>query len=314
VNHVTRVAMLLLICLPGSLQAEDDLPDVGFDVGQRQLIICLGDTSVATYVFEDPQIVRPYFAHVRTRRGLQVTRNHPPVPEVDRTDHETMHPGIWMAFGDLDGTDFWRNKGRVRHVKFLKDPTADGPHGEFIHKKEYIRPDGSVVCHERFQCSVVALPVGWLLVWDSIFQSETGFFFGDQEEMGLGIRVASPLSEVKGGRLRDSSGRVGAKAIWSHSADWCDYSGVINGTRAGMTLLCHPDNFNESWMHARDYGFVAANAFGRHAMGKGTVSRIRVEPTASLRLRYAVWIHSAPSNIVLNPEDTYLQYVQLSKR
>ena len=25
-----------------------------------------------------------------------------------------MHPGLWLAFGDLNGIDFWRNKAPVR--------------------------------------------------------------------------------------------------------------------------------------------------------------------------------------------------------
>ena len=31
----------------------------------------------------------------------------------DLDDHPTMHPGLWLAFGDINGADFWRNKGRV---------------------------------------------------------------------------------------------------------------------------------------------------------------------------------------------------------
>jgi hypothetical protein len=46
-------------------------------------------------------------------------------------------------------------------------------------------------------------------------------------------------------------------------------------------------------MHARDYGFVAANPFGRKAMKKGTASKVVVNPGETLHLQYAIWIHSS---------------------
>ena len=39
---------------------------------------------------------------------MQVTRHHPPIEGQDRVDHGTFHPGIWMAFGDISGSDYWR--------------------------------------------------------------------------------------------------------------------------------------------------------------------------------------------------------------
>jgi hypothetical protein len=66
-----------------------------------RVIITDGGRPVATYVFRDEKILRPYFANVHAPGGIQVTRSHPPVPEVDATDHDTMHPGVWLAFGDV---------------------------------------------------------------------------------------------------------------------------------------------------------------------------------------------------------------------
>jgi hypothetical protein len=78
-----------------------------------RFVITHGGKPVATYVFRDEKILRPYFAQVHAPDGTQVTRHHPPRPGIDAVDHDTMHPGIWLAFGDIGGVDFWRNKGRV---------------------------------------------------------------------------------------------------------------------------------------------------------------------------------------------------------
>jgi len=62
-------------------------------------------------------LVSPYFANVYSPEGTKVTRNHPP-REGDAADHLTMHPGIWLAFGELSSQDYWRNKARIEHRRF----------------------------------------------------------------------------------------------------------------------------------------------------------------------------------------------------
>src|SRR5690349_19036371 len=81
-----------------------------FDAREKEVIAYLGDQPVFHYVFAGDQISRPYFAHIKTPSGIQVSRNHPPQKGVDKDDHATMHPGIWLSFGDLNGNDYWRLK------------------------------------------------------------------------------------------------------------------------------------------------------------------------------------------------------------
>lgn len=269
---------------------------VSFGRLDDRLEIRVGARPFATYVFRDARIPRPYFAHVRAPDGVQVTRNLPPVAGVDRTDHDTLHPGIWMAFGDLDGTDFWRNKGTVVHVGFDEEPTTSGDEGRFRVKNRY--QDGSrIVCQELCRIRIVPSRTQTLLIWDSTFFGEREFAFGDQEEMGLGVRVATPLAVANGGTLTNAEGLKNEKELWGKPSDWCDYSGLIADRPVGIMLLADPRNFRRSWFHARDYGFVAANPFGRRAFTKGEVSRVAVEPGKPLRLRYAVVVHSGPVDL-----------------
>jgi len=265
-------------------------PHLSFMETSGQFAINVDDHPIASYVYSDKKILRPYFAHVKAPGGVQVTRNHPPQPG-DRDDHATMHPGIWLAFGDLGGADFWRNRAQVEHIQFIQPPAAERNVGSFIEQKRYVNTDGSVVCNEEFRVAIRAKEDGYAFYLESHFSSDNEFYFGDQEEMGLGIRVATPISEIGGGTMTDSRGRQGAQQIWSHSAAWCDYSGAVDGQHVGMTVMCHPTNFRESWFHARNYGLIAANPFGRAAMQKGEASRVVVKPGETHVLRYAVWIH-----------------------
>lgn len=313
--RLTPCAVLMMLGSASAVSADETtIPPVGFEMKPGEVVIKVDDRPIATYVYRDPtgKIPRPYFAHVKAPGGIQVTRNHPPVTGRDRTDHESMHPGIWMAFGDLGGADFWRNKARIAHVRFAEQPQGGPGRGSFVEEKEYLRADHSLVCRERFDCRIHIRDSGYLLLWDSTFSSPDEFAFGDQEEMGLGLRVATALSESEGGRLRDSEGRLGARMIWSQAATWCDYSGSMDGRRIGMTLMCHSANFRPSWMHARDYGLVAANPFGRRAMHKGATSSVVVKPGSVLRLRYAILMHSVPADQEVPIAAAYADYLELA--
>jgi hypothetical protein len=261
-----------------------------------------GDQPIATYVYRDPEITRPYFAHLHGPGGIQLSRSHPPIEGQDRTDHPEFHPGLWLAFGDLSEADSWRNRAAVKHIRMLQTPQVKANSLGFAVENEYLSADSNIraVCHERCRYELHITDHGYLLTWDSTFYSDETFSFGDQEEMGLGIRVATPLRvETSGteipagtGTILDSEGRRNADEVWGKSADWVDYSGALQGRPAGIALFCHPGNFRPSHFHARDYGFLAANPFSTAAFNLGEASKTFVEPGESLRLRYGILLHA----------------------
>lgn len=272
-------------------------PPVSFDEKNGRLDIRIDGRPFATYVWADPSVLRPYFAHVRAPDGTQVTRSHPPVDGKDPADHAAMHPGLWLAFGDVGGADFWRNKGTVRHVEFIEKPkVAEDGSGSFVAKNLYLSGE-KPVCEEVCRISVSVRPGGYLIDWDSAFTGPTDFSFGDQEEMGLGVRVATPLSVKNGGQIRSSDGSQGEKQVWGKQADWCDYGGVVGGRPVGIALMPHPDNFRRCWFHARDYGLLVANPFGRNAFTKGDRSSVVVRKGETLRLRFGVLVHSGKPDV-----------------
>ncbi|MCS7470509.1 PmoA family protein [Stieleria sp. ICT_E10.1] len=305
-----RIELTFAAWLCFSAAAPAQRPELTFDEGDGRVIIQTDGEAMAHYVYRDDSIPRPYFAHVKAPGGIQVTRHHPPQAG-DREDHATMHPGIWLAFGDLGGEDFWRNKASVRHVDFIQNPASERNQGSFIEKKQYIGSDGRIICDEEFRFAVLAKPDATRFVFESIFSGSKPFSFGDQEEMGLGVRVATPISEVAGGTLTDAEDRSGANAIWGNPAAWCDYSGVIDGQRVGITVMSHPTNVRPSWWHARDYGLIAANPFGRAAMKQGTASRVVVQPGETLRLRFAVYLHSGTEDDAIGK--AYENYAKLGQ-
>jgi len=294
--------------VPGLALADED-PLVQFIRSDSDLRILSGGRLLARYVTHDDAILRPYFTQVHALDGMEVTRRHPPRAGIDATDHETMHPGIWIAFGDLGGADFWRNKARIVHEGFEGDPIEGPNRGSFVVRNRY-EADGRTVCTETLAVTVVTWEDRFYLLLNSTFVAgDRGFAFGDQEEMGLGVRVATPLAVANGGRILNSAGQRNEAECWGKTALWADYGGVIDGRHAGIVLMPHPGNFRPSWFHARDYGFIAANPFGRAAFTGGEPSRVEVAPGTEFRLAFGVCVYSRDAGIGPDANEAYAEYL-----
>ena len=242
--------------------------ELSFVHSDTQLEVIVDGDSVATFVWKDTSIPRPYWKQVIAPNGQQVTRRYPtdPVLNKDNDDHATFHPGMWMAFGDISGQDFWRNKATVEHVGFVEAPRIEDGTLTFTVRNVY-RSNASIVCEEVASVEIRVLDAGTLFSFRSTFRAPTPFAFGDQEEMGFGVRLATALTvRHGGGRITNSAGGVNEQGTWGQAADWCAYSGLLDNQRTGVLLIPDPENFRRSWFHTRDYGLMVANPFGRKAM------------------------------------------------
>jgi hypothetical protein len=293
-----------------ALSHADDDPEVAFRREPGLVRITVAGSPMATYVYRDETIPRPFFHSLHAPGGVQVSRNHPPVAGQDLVDHATFHPGLWLAFGDLSGADDWRLKARVEHEAFVEEPRGGPGRGTFAVRNRYPTVGGdATICREVCRYTVLVRPSGYLLIADSEFSSDDGdFAFGDQEEMGFGVRVATPLIVNNGGHIVNSDGLKDQKQVWGKPADWCDFSGTIDGRQVGVTLMPDPRNFRRSWFHARDYGLVVANPFGRKAMTKGEESRVVVRRGEPFRLGFAVLLHASADATGFDPSAAYRDY------
>ncbi len=321
--HLLCISFCSLVLGAGvTLQAETspaatsaDTPQVTFKQEEGRLQVFINGKQAATYVYRDKNISRPFFANVYTPTGIKVTRNHPPVADKDSDDHATYHPGIWMAFGDINGSDYWRNRSAVVHNQFI-DPPKGGPgKGRFSVENLFLRKKdrSDVLCRERCRLTFIVRPGGCLILWDAkITAGSSALAFGRQEESGLGVRVATPITVRSGGRILNSEGRLNEKHVWGRLASWCDYSGKIKGTPCGITVFCHPENRRRNWFHVRDYGLLTANPSGAITARRGDTKKLIVKAGDTLHLRYGIFIHSAKERSKKELDSTYKTYVQLS--
>ena len=290
---IVGLALVLAIAAGRSAVAQSDAKSaLGFESASDRVVLTYSGQPIAEFVFADPKIPRPHLANVRLKSQRQVTRHHPPVAGMDAVDHADMHPGVWLAFGDINGHDFWRNKARVEHVRFTHPPTTANGRLSFTTESRLLRNNGELIGRMDNLLTAEERPHGWRLTWEATLIAEGGaLVLGDQEEMGFGARVATGITEKNGGVILNSDGLRSAKSTWGKPAAWCDYSGTLDGSPCGVTLMTAPSNFRGSWWHNRDYGLVVANGFGRAAMKQGEKSQVTIQQGDSLKLIYAATFH-----------------------
>ena len=288
----------------------------GFDheLLDDELRIFLDGKPVATYCWNDPKTTRPYFKDVKAADGkTQLTRNFPPA-EGDFDDHGTYHPGVWWGFGDVGGNDYWRMKARIIGGDFTQKPAVVAGRFQFAVRNRLMTNDGDArFCEQHCRFVISRMSAGILLICESTFvRDESEFWLGDQEEMGLAFRVATPLTVKRGGRIVDSAGRTELKAIRTNQSDWCDYSGTIGDQFGGLTLMNDPTNFRKPWWHAVDTGLLVANPLGEselHGHGKKR-ENVLVGKGESFRLRYGCLLHLHATEEAFQPQRAYSAFLK----
>lgn len=280
-----------VVCIALCLVCRVAATELAFQATENSFEIVIDGKHFASYRFSDPAVRRPYICNLTAPDGTPITRPYPPARG---EDHGTMHPGIWLAFGDINGHDFWRNKGWIRHDGAIEEPRLDSDKsGGFTVRNRYETESADVLLTEECRLEFHAQEDAVVIHWRSEFHPAISqVTFGDQEEMGLGFRLASNLTVDSGnGTIVNDRGLRNGDAVWGKTAAWCDYSGVLADKTYGIVVVPSPENFRPSWMHARDYGLLVANPFGRNAMTGGPASAVTVKQFEPLTLEFSLVVH-----------------------
>jgi hypothetical protein len=233
------------------------------------------DSVIGEYRTSDPVVKRPFWCNLKSLFGTALTRPHPASGNKETGgDHADMHPGLWLAYGDLNGVDFWRNKGTIRHLSFVGEPTVGNDGASLCAKNQFEDLDGNVVCLQqvRYRISIgksvpelksinLDFSSSWHIALETTIQvadqkgDSKNLVFGNQEEMGLGIRMAPELTEKASGKVSNSIGAKSAKDAWGQPATWWRYG----SDTSGILVATKESNPLPSWGHSRDYGVLVVN-------------------------------------------------------
>jgi hypothetical protein len=263
---------------------------------KHQVRVEAGSTLSTSFHFGE-QWAKPFLYPIVSPKGIVLSRGFPLEHRANESTDHKWHRGMWIGHGLINGHDFWREQtpettGRlrvtgevaVRRSGFsvmadLVPPAGSKRLGSLIQEWEFgMRPRGFVI----------DVAFTWLA------NAEEALHFGDTDDGGFGFRLRDEFREDRGAILSSDSGARGTKMLWGKPAKWIDYSAVVDGRAAGVTMYDHPGNFRypTEW-HARPYGLNAANPFAsRSFRGSGVPSGDYTIPRGGkLQLRYRVLWH-----------------------
>ena len=218
-------------------------------------------------------------------RGFPFARN-----AGEATDHPH-HRGLWFAHGDVDGHDFWHDpKCRVR----VREHAVENDAVRFV--ADWIR-EGRPIATETRRMRFTATPRRHRIEVDiELAPVGASMTLGDTKEGAFAVRLA-PTMRVDGpvalGRLENADGLLDGDC-WGRRSDWVMAEGPIDGRLVRVRIEDADRNpRHPTWWHARKYGLLAANPFGRRAFeGGGESGAMTVTREAPLRLAYVVTLET----------------------
>lgn len=243
--------------------------------------------------------------------GAALTRHYPfreGVPG-EASDHPH-HVSFWFTHGSVNGLDFWHKEDcRIEHRKILKVATKSSSEGARVTHRGTLAvlldwtSGGKIHLSEtRTYEFVVEGPTRTIDVTSKLTAPEGDAVFGDTKEGSFAIRVAPTLrlkGEVAEGRILNSEGDRDDDA-WGKRARWVAFYGPDPAAEpAVIVIMDHPGNLRHpTWWHARDYGLLAANPFGRHDFEKRKqqphLGDYTLKKTDTLTQRYRLVLHHGP--------------------
>jgi Methane oxygenase PmoA len=311
---VSTLALAVSLAPPTFLDAQTP-PTGTIQVDKDHIDFLVGKGLMTRYHIKG-DLPLPYFWPLNAPDGTPTTRAWPmdkDLPE-KKKDHPHHH-SAWFTHGDvipegmkfkskkgIEGVDFWtETKGTGGKLICTRvEPPKTSPAGPTITThNEWRLAEGDKVLDETRKITFCNFGKAYLLVLDiDLEASVCPITFADTKEGTMAIRIHSDIAVEQGlgGKMQNAEGKINEKQIWGQKSAWCDYSGKIGNSVVGVAILDDPANPYPAYWHARDYGLMTANPFGRdkHAKfpaAKGNNTPVRLAKGERLHLRYGLLVH-----------------------
>ena len=244
---------------------------------------------------------RPYFFPVLGPNGCEVTRGE--TSEISK-DH-VHHRSLYVAYGEVNDVDLWgegSNSGRVVHQGFTQKQ-GGAVVGRIYTHNNWETQAGDVLMTDKQNFRIYNLSEDAALIdLDLSFIASAGdVHFGDTKEGGImSIRVHPSMNASDGGKIENAFGGINEAETWGKRANWCDYSGVVDGTPVGIAVFDHIVNPRyPTYWHVRNYGLMGSNIFG-----SGTFERdpskdgsYTLKQGEEMHFRFRVLIHAGDATV-----------------
>jgi hypothetical protein len=290
--------------------------DVAIKVDKDHVDFFVGSALVTTYHVEKSWS-RPFFWPLKTIDGTETTRAWPmgKALEIEKKPDHVHHRSAWFCYGDvipegmelktklkgIEGIDFWseaKGHGNIVCTK-VDDPQLQKGRGWITTHNEWRTTEGDKVLDETRKIGLIAHGKAYLIVLDiDLFASAWPITFGDTKEGAMAIRIHPEINVKPGrGKIENAEGKFNEAQCWGQKSAWCDYSGPLGDKVVGVAIFDDPNNPFAACWHARDYGLMGANPFGRDKGSKfpavkGNNERVHLAKGEHLHLRYGILVHT----------------------
>jgi len=272
----------------------------------------IGKDLVSRYHIGE-NVAKPYFWPMNAPGDIPVTRAWPMKEGEPKETKDHVHQkSAWFCHGDIipeglelkqkikgvEGVDFWSEAPGhgIIAVVSVDEPVSGNRAGSVRTKNEWRTADGQKVLDEVRTIQLLDLGVARMFILEiELNASVCNLTFGDTKEGSMGVRVNDEITTKNGGHFYNAGGKVDEKEIWGNPSPWCDYFGSINGKTAGIAVFDDPANKPGAVWHARGYGLMAANPFGRDKSfpsQKGNATLFKLAKGENLKLRYGILLHT----------------------
>jgi hypothetical protein len=264
------------------------------------IAITLNDRSFTTFRYAKTQF-RPYFFPVLGPDGREVTRGE----TSDISKDHVHHRSLYVAYGEVNDVDLWgegSNSGRVVHQGFTQKQ-GGAVVGRLYTENSWQTQAGEVLMADVQNFRIYNLPEdAALLDLDLSFIASVGdVHFGDTKEGGIiSIRVHPSMNASDGGKIENAFGGLNEAETWGKRANWCDYSGVVDGTPVGIAVFDHIVNPRyPTYWHVRNYGLMGSNIFGGSSFERDPSKdgSYTLKQGEEMHFRFRVLIHAGDANV-----------------
>jgi hypothetical protein len=238
--------------------------DVQLESKADRVTVTIDGKLFTEYVFTGYE--KPILYPILGPDGISMTRDWPMKEGTPNEAHDhPHHKSIWFGHMEVNGESFWHS-GPTAGTTVQTSLRVDG-HTIHSENKLIARDGKKLVATDSRQISFSADGDTRFIDYAVTYHaSEEGLTFGDNKDGQMGIRM-NPHLRLKGpvanGQAVNAEGVTTAE-IWGKRAPWIDFWGTVDGKVVGIAMFDHPTNFRHpTWWHARDYGLLSANPFGR---------------------------------------------------
>ena len=268
------------------------------EVGEDVLEVKIGGKLFTRYSF-GPDYPRPFLYPFVGPNQVQVTRNFPTKTDVPGETHDhPHHRSVWVAYGEVNGTDNWsEGEGHawIKHQKF--EEVSSGPvFGRIRSLNTWTSSDGAAQMSDVREFTFHNIDSERIMdVGVKLIASEGDVALTDTKEGGvISVRVATSMDGDKGGTIVNAYGGRTESETWGKPAHWVDYCGPVDDKTMGIAIMDHPSSFRyPSRWHVRDYGLFTANPFALkyYEPDRGWNGDHTIKSGEELDFKYRLYVH-----------------------